>query len=137
MAREYKTKSRKLILEYLIEQKEHMVSISDIENYLEKQGEKVNISTIYRYLDKLEAEKKVMKYQDEGGKKAVFQYIEEDQVCHQHLHMQCVKCGRVIHLDCGFMEEIFGHMQQHHHFRLQCSGSILYGICEECEKKEK
>ena len=32
--KEYKTKSRKLILQYLIEEKEHTVSISDILDFL-------------------------------------------------------------------------------------------------------
>ena len=133
--KEYKTKSRKLILQYLIEEKEHTVSISDILDFLKEQEELVNVSTIYRYLDKLVSEGKVMKYQNEEGKKAVFQYIEEENTCQQHLHMQCVKCGRVIHLNCGFMEEIKAHMMEHHRFRLQCHNSILYGICSDCEKK--
>ncbi|MEE1313448.1 MAG: transcriptional repressor [Lachnospiraceae bacterium] len=133
--REYKTKSRTLILQYLIEEKEHTVSITDIAAFLENQGENVNVSTIYRYLDKLVLEGKVMKYQNEEGKKAVFQYVEELDVCHQHLHMQCVKCGKVIHLNCGFMQEISEHMMEHHQFRLQCHNSILFGTCHQCEKK--
>lgn len=131
---EYKTKNRILILEYLMKEKEHTISIADIYDYLKEQGKEVNISTIYRYLDKLVARGQVMKYQQEDGKKAVFQYVEEDS-CHEHLHMQCVKCGRMIHLNCEFMKEISEHMEQHHHFRLQCQNSILYGICKECEKK--
>ena len=86
-------------------------------------------------LMKLVAEGKVMKYQQEDGKKAVFQYVEEHQ-CQNHLHMQCVKCGRMIHLNCGFMDEISDHMLEHHHFRLQCQNSILYGMCETCEKED-
>lgn len=130
--KEYKTKSRTLILQYLMEEKEHTISIADINAFLEQQGESTNISTIYRFLDKLVAEGRVMKYQQEDGKKAVFQYVEEES-CHQHLHMQCVKCGKMIHLNCGFMQEISTHMMEHHHFRLQCQNSILYGICEVCE----
>lgn len=134
--REYKTKSRKLIQEYLKGEKDHAVSISDIEQFLEEQEEHINPSTIYRYLDKLVAEHKVLKYQKEDGKKAVFQYVEEDS-CHEHLHLQCVKCGKMIHLNCGFMEEISDHMAEHHHFRLQCQNSILYGVCEVCEKNDQ
>ena len=126
--KEYKTKSRKLILQYLIEEKKHTLSIYNILDFLKEQEELVNVSTIYRYLDKLVSEGKVMKYQNEEGKKAVFQYIEEENTCHQHLHMQCVKCGRVIHLNCGFMEEIKAHMMKHHRCRLQCHNSILYCI---------
>lgn len=138
MARkEYQTKSRKLILQYLIAEKEHTVSVLDIADFLKEEGEQVNISTIYRYLDKLVSEGKAMKYQAEKGKKAVFQYHEGTEACHKHLHLQCVKCGRMIHLDCGFMDEISGHMMEHHKFRLQCENSILYGMCHSCEKEQE
>lgn len=134
--KQYKTKNRTLILQYLIEEKEHTISIADINEFLADKGESVNLSTIYRFLDKLVAEGKVMKYQQEDGKKAVFQYVDT-QDCHEHLHMQCVKCGRMIHLNCGFMQKISDHMMEHHHFHLQCQNSILYGICDVCEKNQK
>lgn len=133
----YQTKSRKLILEYLKEQKDHTVTISDIVDFLQEKGETINISTVYRYLDKLAEEQIVMKYPKEDGKKAAFQYVEKEHVCHQHLHMQCVKCGSLIHLNCAFMEEIRKHMKQHHKFNLQCQHSMLYGICETCEEIQK
>lgn len=135
--REYQTKSRKKILEYLQLKKDQCVTISDIKEFLMQQEEEVNVSTIYRFLDKLIAQGKVMKYQKEDGKKAVFQYIDDmkEKHCHEHLHMQCVKCGKVIHLNCEFMEDFSKHMKEHHHFQIQCPNSILYGICEDCEGK--
>ena len=134
MARkEYKTKSRRLILEYLISVKDQTASINDIDDYLKQHEENVNVSTIYRNLDRLVAEGSVLKYQQEDGKKAVFQYIENDHGCHEHLHMQCVRCGKMIHLSCGFMNSIRDHMMEHHHFKLQCENSIIYGICENCQ----
>ncbi len=134
--REYKTKSRKLIIDYLIQSKDRTASIADIKAYFESCQEQVNVSTIYRNLDKLVSDGTVLKYQNEDGKKAVFQYVDDSHGphgCHEHLHMQCVKCGRMIHLNCGFMDQIRGHMMEHHHFMLQCENSVLYGMCENCQ----
>ena len=46
---------------------------------------------------------------------------------------KCVKCGKIIHLECHFMEEISHHIEESHGFTLQCKNSILYGVCKECK----
>lgn len=130
----YKTKNRQQILEFLRIKKDHSVSVSEIKENMEKIGCEVNLSTIYRYMDKLVEEGSVMKYISEKGEKAGFQYIEPEHDCHCHLHLQCVKCGKIIHLNCCFMEEIQVHIEQHHGFTIQCDNSILYGICQNCKR---
>ena len=55
--------------------------------------------------------------------------------CDSHIHMQCVRCGKVIHLDCHFLDEINEHIEEHHGFTIICKGSILYGMCESCKKE--
>ena len=102
---------------------------------LKRNGDAVNITTIYRYLDKLATDGTVMKYVAEAGGKAVYQYVELGQHCEEHLHLKCVKCGCIIHLDCGFMDEIAEHIQKDHGFQLQCKNSILYGICKDCRRE--
>ncbi len=135
----YATKTRQVILEYLIINRARTVSVSDILGYLRAQcGDDVpNITTIYRYLDKLCAEHRVMKYVADKGEKAVYQFIEEGKGCEQHLHLKCTTCGRIMHMNCGFMEEIHTHLMQSHGFALHCGGSMLYGTCSECSEKQK
>ena len=111
------------------------VTAADIDQYLKRNGDAVNITTIYRYLDKLATDGTVMKYVAEAGGKAVYQYVELGQHCEEHLHLKCVKCGCIIHLDCGFMDEIAEHIQKDHGFQLQCKNSILYGICKDCRRE--
>lgn len=43
--------------------------------------------------------------------------------------------GKVVHLDCNFMDELKEHLFRNHGFRLQCSGDMLHGICKDCENK--
>ena len=49
----YNTKTRQLILDYLINNRQHAVSASNILEHLEEQGASPNPTTVYRYLDKL------------------------------------------------------------------------------------
>ena len=109
------------------------VTAADVDEYLKKHDSEVNITTIYRYLDKLAKDGTVIKYVAEKGCQAAYQYVEPGRGCEQHLHLKCVKCGKIIHLECHFMEEISHHIEESHGFTLQCKNSILYGVCKECK----
>ena len=89
----------------------------------------MNTTTVYRYLDKLCAEHTVIKYPDLNSDKAVFQFAGEEKKCAEHLHLKCIRCGKVVHLDCDFMDELKEHLYRDHGFRLQCSGDMLHEIC--------
>lgn len=128
----YTTQSRSRILEYLKSQSTRTVDVSDIRRALATDGNEVNITTIYRYLDKLTSDGTVMKYVAENGTRAVYQYVGERRHCEDHLHLQCTKCGCIIHLDCRFMDEIAEHVLREHGFSIQCRNSIIYGLCEKC-----
>ncbi len=133
----YKTNNRAVILEYLTEHASHPVSVSDICAHFSEIGMNINVTTVYRYLDKLEAENRVIKYTNSDGRRAVYQYVEEGESCHHHLHLKCIGCGKIIHLDCTFMNEISRHIEQQHGFHIQCRNSLIYGYCDECRKEEK
>lgn len=131
----YNTKTRQLILAYLQENQRHAVSAANILQYLEDNGLPTSPTTVYRYLDKLAAEKHIMKYVADKGEKAVFQYVDEGSYCQSHLHLKCIECGQIYHLDCGFMDEVRQHLMSSHGFALECNGSILYGTCARCREK--
>ena len=128
----YATASRKKILDFLKENKNRTLTVLDIDAYLKECDNEVNLTTIYRYLDKLEKEGTVMKYVAEKGSQATYQFVESGHHCEEHLHLQCVKCGRIIHLECNFMQEILEHVEKEHGFVMQCKNSIVYGTCREC-----
>lgn len=132
----YATASRKKILDFLKQSSERTVTAAEISAYLKEHDSEVNITTIYRYLDKLEKEGTVMKYVAEKGSQAVYQYVELGHRCEEHLHLKCMECGRIIHLECDFMTEIAEHIRADHGFLLQCKNSILYGTCEDCSLKK-
>ena len=132
----YNTRTRQLILDYLINNCQHAVSASNILEHLEAQGASPNPTTVYRYLDKLAGEQRIMKYVADKGERAVFQYVDEGRHCREHLHLKCVQCGRIYHLDCHFMDEVRAHLMAEHGFTLQCEGSVLYGLCRSCAANE-
>lgn len=131
----YNTKSRKLILDYLESKIDTTVSVADIIEHLKMMGESINPTTVYRYLNKLTEEKKVLKFSEDEGNKAVYQMVRHTHSCHGHIHIQCTKCGKLLHLDCDFMDDFISHLKKEHNFSLKCESSLLYGICSECSEK--
>ena len=129
----YATASRRKILEYLKNSNDHTVTAADVDEYLKKHDSEVNITTIYRYLDKLAKDGTVIKYVAEKGCQAAYQYVEPGRGCEQHLHLKCVKCGKIIHLECHFMEEILIILKKV--MDLPCSVRILF--CMESVKNVK
>ena len=136
MPQNYNTKARKIILEFLQKNCETTVSALDVINHLSESGIAVNQTTVYRYLNKLTDEKKVIKISGEDGQKSLFQLKHGEKFCDEHIHTQCINCGKLIHLECNFMEELKQHLLEDHGFKLKCKGSILYGLCNECFEKE-
>lgn len=133
----YNTKNRQLILGYLRDNREKAATVEEIYDYLVSNGQTANITTVYRSLNRLERNKLIIKHLTGEGKRACYQLARKDGECHDHLHLQCSSCGRVIHLDCEYMEEIIEHIREHHAFDLRCEASVLFGKCDECQKAGK
>ncbi len=133
----YNTKARKYILEYLSQNRDTTVTAADISEYLDACGLSVNLTTVYRYLSRLVKERKIIKFSSEKGAGWVYQLSPDEKACDEHIHVKCINCGKLLHLDCGFMNDLKAHLAQKHGFCLKCSGSILYGLCDECNKKDR
>ncbi len=137
MVKSYSTVSHTKIMKFLSDNADKTVTVGDVESYLKEQGLEVNLSTIYRFLNKLSDRGELIKYAAGKGAMSAFQYIggEQSHNCREHLHLHCVGCGRIIHLECAFMQEISEHVMAHHGFALRCESSVLYGLCSECRDR--
>ena len=133
---DYNTKARKYILDFLKERQDATVSAGDITDYLIQNGVRVNRATVYRYLNKLSSEKRLLKFTGKETRKSVYRLIDKKSNCGEHIHIKCVSGGKLMHLECGFMRDIKKHLSESHGFSLKCDGSILYGVCADCAKKE-
>lgn len=127
----YKTKQREFILDFLMENSEVHLTADDILTALKKDNVSVGKSTVYRYLDKLVEEGTVRKYIGEEGVSACYQYSASKK-CVNHFHLKCVRCNKLFHLECEYLDEIEQHILKHHKFNIDNSKTVFYGICENC-----
>lgn len=137
MTKEYTTKVKTWLLDYLEGHTEERNSARELYTKMKEDGLVVNLSTVYRNLEKLTDEHVLSYEQIPGNEEKQYVYHKPDMACDHHLHMHCIKCGRVFHLNCGFMDDIEKHLYSEHHFVLDCEKSVLMGICEDCRKEEK
>lgn len=132
----YRTKQKEAIKTYLAEQKETHVTVNQIVAYFEKQEMAIGMTTVYRYLDRLVQDGVVKKYFLDGATAACYQYLDHEMEGSPHFHMKCESCGKLFHLECGFMEKIAAHLHQEHQFCIDSGKTVFYGLCKECSEKE-
>lgn len=129
----YNTRQRELILEYIKSNAENHLTADAIA--LALKSEQVGKTTVYRYLEKLCEQHIVRKYILSEGKSACYQYAGGAD-CHDHFHLKCLKCGKLIHLECGHLKDIESHIKSDHGFIIDSSRTVFYGVCSDCANKE-
>lgn len=133
----YNTKQKEKLLDYLISNKDKHVNVQTISAYMAKEGSPLGTATIYRRLDKLVEQGIVRKYVIDGKTGACYQYIDSESNCHQHFHLKCIMCEKLIHIDCGHLKGISEHILEHHGFAVDSSKTVFYGVCSECSGAEE
>ena len=136
---QYKTKQRAEITAYLMSKSGEHVTVNDVCKHFEEMGKPIGVTTVYRQLDKMVEEGIVNKYTLDSKSSACYEYVVEHDHSHglvKCYHCKCDKCGKVIHLHCSEIEEIFKHIEDKHEFVINSKRTVLYGLCEECRKTE-
>ena len=131
----YSTRARRQITEYLNARPDQGYTAEELAQALQEQygQEAPGKSSVYRLLGQLAQEELLHKYEEEGSKRSYYRAVGSH--CHEHLHLKCVVCGGISHLECAFMDEISEHILKDHGFVLQCRNSIIYGTCKACREK--
>lgn len=135
MAREYKTRISQAIEAFAAERQDRGFCAADVSVYLDENGIDANTTTVYRNLDRMVTQDKLIKYQSADGSSSMYRMEKADHSCHEHLHMQCVKCGRVIHIDRDTMNHIAKGVHERYGFMIDCDRSSICGICKDCQRR--
>lgn len=137
---QYRTQHREELIKYLRSIKGQHFTVADIHSHFKSSGKPMGTTTIYRQLERLLKEGAVSKYVIDQNTPACFEYIGDDDLGgdeQQCFHCKCESCGRLIHLHCDEMRMIEGHLKEHHHFILNPLRTVLYGLCENCQRDVK
>ena len=125
----YRTQGRVALLSYLKQRAgEAPETAEEIYAGLCAAGNAPGRSSVYRMLLEL-AKGGVVRRSRSQGAGYVYQLSGE---CHGHLHLECVRCGKVSHLKCDCSAQITDHLLKTHGFTVDSGKSLLYGVCAAC-----
>lgn len=128
MATHYQTDGKQQLLAFL---KAHATTPCTVEEIAAALP--VGKSTLYRLMSQLVEDGTVRRFVKGNSRRFTYQILGGDD-CHQHLHLKCVDCGRMVHLDhdiTAFVEERL----KRHHFAADERTTMLFGRCETCAER--
>lgn len=128
----YKTKHKAELLTFLENNQDRHLTIQEIQKALKS----IPQATLYRLMDSLVENGQVKKYFIDPNTSCCFQYVG-NEACHEHVHLVCKKCGKLIHLECDEVDHLLQHIKDDHGFDIDISKVNFYGECEECQKGDK
>ena len=129
----YTTRQYQAVLRCLERRPETALTAAELAEALRSEEQPVGLATIYRQLEKLEGAGRVHRIHTEEG--SFYQYCPHTG--HQHCFLlRCEDCGRIVHLDCGHLEELYRHLEAEHRFRIDPRRTVLTGRCAACAEQE-
>ena len=131
----YITKQQQAVLHCLEQRADEALTAAELSEDLHRDGESVGLATIYRQLERLEQAGRIHKIRTAEG--ACYQFCPhggDDQDC---LLLRCKTCGKVQHLECSHLQELYHHLESEHNFRIDSRHTVLTGLCRDCAEKEE
>lgn len=124
----YKTGKRELILELLSSDRDTSYTAEEIAEAITPDGS--GMSTVYRLISELVESGCLRRLSDGKTRHVTYQYVG-DEHCHNHMHLKCKGCGRLIHLDEDVSRAFEEKILSLGGFAIE-EGSFLFGRCREC-----
>lgn len=87
-------------------------------------------STVYRIISELVEDGCLRRISDGKTRHCVYQYVGSEH-CHEHLHLKCKGCGKLIHMDEKVSKDFENSVLSIRGFHIE-AGTLLYGTCIEC-----
>ena len=130
----YQTEQKKLLLDFLSKNRDRSFTIDEITAGIEKSGASLARSTVYRLASKLEGEGVIRRFVKADSRSASYQ-LAACEHCEAHLHLKCVGCGKLFHMDEAVSDELVRTIRAFNAFSVDEEESVLYGKCSTCSVK--
>lgn len=134
--KEYKTRQKERILQFIKDYKGSYFTASDIMTRMEKSGDKVGLTTIYRYLDKLTGESVLKKAIMDGSQSACYKYLGRKSGT-LPFTLKCEKCGKILDIQCPELYKLYNHLSMEHQVTIDPGKTLFYGRCKRCNGKNE
>jgi len=131
---EYNTEQKRILLEFLRSHNQEAYSMEELICMLRQcYGDNApGKSTVYRLMTRLVEEGTVKRFVKGHSRGFVYQTIDNDH-CHYHLHLKCMECGKLLHLDEETSDELLDKVARVKNFSVSEEETVLFGRCADCK----
>ena len=126
----YTTGKKERIIEYLSSNANNSYTLEEICEAVTEDGH--GKSTVYRLVSELVGEGVLKRLSDGRTRHCTYQYVGFDG-CHDHLHLKCKGCGKLVHLDESLSHQLEAVVLRSGGFLID-EGTMLFGTCRECSE---
>lgn len=130
--KKYNTSQRQILIDFMSKNSDKSYSIDEWILLMQKNivDDKIPArSTIYRLMQNLVKEKIVIR--SSNGKNDV-KYVISHCSSQDHLHLKCLECGDLIHINDTSSKTLFDNISKKYKFVINCTDTMLYGKCINC-----
>lgn len=132
---EYKTQQKELLLAFLYANRETPFTVDEIAARMRETFDNApGKSTVYRLMGKLCDEGSVKRFEKGNSRTFLYQYAGE-AACRRHLHMKCLQCGKLLHMQTEQSEQLLREIFGNSDFEVDRQETTLFGRCAQCRKK--
>lgn len=127
------TPQRRAVVNMVIENKGSHLTAEELYDLVKKDCPEIGLATVYRTIQLLEEIGLLSKLNlDDGCNR--YELIDEDEI-HQHHHLICRKCGKVIEVEEDLLEVIEKTVENNYNFKIENHSLKFIGICSDCINK--
>ncbi len=132
---EYMTEQKRTLKKILEDNCDRAYTVEELmEKLREHFGERApGKSTVYRLITHLVEDGSVKRFVRGNSRRAAYQIVAGER-CDCHLHLKCLDCGRLIHLDESVSDELLDKVRGSSDFSVSEEATVLFGRCGNCKK---
>ncbi len=124
------TPQRRSILDEIIKNEGSHLTTEEIYDLVKVNCPEIGLATVYRTVQLLEEMEVLYKLDlDDGCSR--YELCDEDE-SHQHHHLICQNCGKVIEVEGDLLEELEQGIEKKYNFKIKNHSLKFYGICDNC-----
>lgn len=127
------TKQRKAVLDVMRENIGCHLTAEEVLHKARHKVPNIGIATVYRTLERLATMQILYKELFDGGK---YRYEISTQEEHQHHHIICVICKRIIEVEESLLNSLEQHLEQQG-FEIVDHQLKIYAYCPQCKGKRE
>lgn len=132
------THQRLLVLSVLEQNNGKHMTAEDIYELVSEECPEIGLATIYRTLQLLRDMELVDRINlDDGCVRYEIGHLLRDGAKHNHHHLICRGCGRVVPFDGDLLDDLERHIEESIGFHVLDHELKFYGLCRDCMKKAK